>query len=230
MHIEPTDPEYFNPLAPATTRIVKTWSEFGKNSANAVHRGNSWEKSDGTSYEMTYSFTADEDAYVRARGTNIPAGTPNMRDMYGNPLSDHLADNIPCDDAACPPHIDGKLNNDVEAWADVWFHANPIFIEVNGEQSAQGPCANLCSNPEELVFDGESFKSGPLGTGEICFETQAELNYGTCNNFVGKRTLLVNGEAQPCDSSNWSAPEERNGGYCVQTQKGGKPWAWFSVW
>ena len=71
------------------------------------------------------------DMYMRVRGTNIPAGTPNERDMYGNPLRDDMSDNIPCDDPACPPHIAGQLDADVEAWADIWFYANPIFIEVS---------------------------------------------------------------------------------------------------
>ena len=50
--------------------------------------------------------------------------------MYGNPLPDNLSDNSPCDDAACPPHINGTLDMDVEAWADLWFYSNPIFIEI----------------------------------------------------------------------------------------------------
>ncbi|TVZ37562.1 hypothetical protein P886_1903 [Alteromonadaceae bacterium 2753L.S.0a.02] len=131
--IEPSDPEYYNPLAPQTTRIEKTWNDFGgpkgwgHGYGYGHHRGN--KQQDQTSF-LHYSFKASTDAYVRARGTNIPAGTPNERDMYGNPLSDHLSDNIACSDPACPPHINGILDNDVEAWADIWFHTNPIFIEI----------------------------------------------------------------------------------------------------
>lgn len=229
--IEPTDPEYYNPLAPASTRIVKTWSNFGKHSPHTKRRGNPWEKGEGNTYRMTYSFTAKGDSYIRARGTNLPAGTPNMRDMYGNPLSDHLADNIPCDDAACPPHVNGILDADVEGWADIWFHANPIFIEVEGgSEAGAGPCENLCSNPESLDFDGEGYPSGPLGSGAVCFEVETDLAQGTCNNFAGKRKLMVNGKVQKCNSSNWDVPVERNGGYCIQATKGGQPWAWFTVW
>ena len=115
--IQPTDVEYYNPMAPATTAIFHTWTQ-----SNGIKNG-------GTSYLYT-GFLATSDAYVRARGSNIPAGTPNERDMYGNPLSDDLSDNIVCDDAACPPHINGVLNADVEAWADIWFYTNPIFINV----------------------------------------------------------------------------------------------------
>ncbi|MEL6367110.1 MAG: hypothetical protein AAFR91_00435 [Pseudomonadota bacterium] len=119
--IEPTDPEYYNPLAPETTRIEKSWigSELGRSRNGSI--------------SLTYRFRAEGDSYIRARGSNIPAGTPNERDMDGNPLPDNLSDNIPCDDAACPPHIAGVLDADVEAWSDIWFYANPIFIEVTGD-------------------------------------------------------------------------------------------------
>lgn len=122
--IEPSEPEYYNPLAPATTRIVKTWSEFGNNGPFAT------QANAGTTHTLSYSFTAGDSTYLRARGSNLPAGTPNARDMYGNPLSSHLAGNIVCDDPACPPHINGVMDADVEAWGDIWFYANPIFIEV----------------------------------------------------------------------------------------------------
>lgn len=98
--------------------------------------------------------------YVRLRGTNLPQGTPFETDVDGNPLADNLADNIPCpfelaegedttrapngeeerrvpEVAACPDHlpVNEKLgvkvvDADVEAWADLWFYANPIFIDV----------------------------------------------------------------------------------------------------
>lgn len=77
-----------------------------------------------------HTINVTEDSYFRLRSSSIQ---PNERDMDGNPLADDLSDNILCSDPACPPHIDGILDHDVEAWADVWFYANPIFIEVVGE-------------------------------------------------------------------------------------------------
>ncbi len=78
--------------------------------------------------------------YVRARGTNLPAGTPNETDADGNPLSDApaAAAVIPCADAGCPAHmqvVNGskKSTFDVAAWADLWFYTNPIFIRVQGD-------------------------------------------------------------------------------------------------
>jgi hypothetical protein len=54
--------------------------------------------------------------YLRLRGTNMPPGTPYETDGDGNPLSDFLAtDELGLDGAE-------------EAWADLWFYSNPIFI------------------------------------------------------------------------------------------------------
>jgi hypothetical protein len=111
-----TDPDYYNPIAPDTTRIVKQVSDrrMGK----------------GPIKGLAYAFRAEYDSYVRARGSNLPPSTPHARDHDGNPLADNLRDNIACTDALCPPHVDGKLDKDLEAWADIWFYSNPIFIEV----------------------------------------------------------------------------------------------------
>ncbi len=119
--IEPTDPDYYNPLAPETTVIAHSWDDYY---LHPNRRGES---------RLNYRMRVYEDSYIRARGSNIPAGTPNERDIYGNPLPDNLSDNIPCADADCPPHVDGVLTADVEAWADIWFYANPIFIEVTDD-------------------------------------------------------------------------------------------------
>lgn len=133
-HFTPADADYYNPLAPATTRIVQTWADFGESSPHLLDAQDEYAVAPetGRSYRLTYTFTATENTYVRARGSNLPAGTPNRRDMYGNPLSDHLADNIPCSDPACPAHVNGIMDADVEAWADIWFHVNPVFIELEG--------------------------------------------------------------------------------------------------
>lgn len=88
--------------------------------------------------------------YMRLRGTNLPAATPFETDKDGNPLSDwevtaadqSVKGNVPCADAACPPHmrtVGGiKYSSlDVAAWADLWFYSNPVFVEViNGVKVA----------------------------------------------------------------------------------------------
>ena len=87
-----------------------------------------------TQYEFTTTLVASaQPMYVRARGTNMPWAVPYVTDSQGNPLRDDGIINVPCDDAGCPAHlptVDGtrRVNFDVEAWSNLWFYANPIFI------------------------------------------------------------------------------------------------------
>lgn len=60
----------------------------------------------------------DGSTYFRLRGTNLPVNTPNETDAQGNPLSDFLAANLGLDGAE-------------EAWVDLWFYSNPIFVYMD---------------------------------------------------------------------------------------------------
>jgi hypothetical protein len=115
--IDPADLKYTDPTNP-TTEVVARFERHGGPDKNGY---------------MTYvhQFRADKSMYFRLRGTNMPLGTPNETDEDGNPLADSLAGNIACEDVDCPPHIGGKLNNDVEAWSDLWFMSNPIYVMVD---------------------------------------------------------------------------------------------------
>lgn len=90
---------------------------------------------------FVYKFKATESMFVRLRGTNMPASVPFETDEAGNPLADSLAnDNIYASMDA--DELETKLFEDVniatnskldevaEAYADLWFYSNPIFIEV----------------------------------------------------------------------------------------------------
>ncbi len=72
--------------------------------------------------------------YIRARGTNVPVATPNVTDASGNPLIDVDNALVPCTDPACPAHLDVNGNGqkvvtyDVQAYSNLWFYANPIFV------------------------------------------------------------------------------------------------------
>ncbi len=93
----------------------------------------------GYRLEFTSTFTAPSTGpfYLRARGTNIPPGTPNVTDSRGSPTIDTLIDNVVCADPACPAHmpiINGtrRVDTDVEAYSNLWFYANPIFFRPAG--------------------------------------------------------------------------------------------------
>jgi hypothetical protein len=98
-----------------------------------------------------YVFKAKNDMYLRLRGTNLPAGVPYETDEFGNPLADSEAnDNIYDLMQYAEEGYNGitnkllnlylnddlriittdKLDDVVEAYADLWFYSNPIFIEV----------------------------------------------------------------------------------------------------
>lgn len=74
--IEPTDADYRKQLAPETTVMNKMWTPSDWKSFGKDHE---WKK-------MVYVLkNVSNDKYVRIRGSNIPAGTPNEQDENGNP-------------------------------------------------------------------------------------------------------------------------------------------------
>ncbi|MBU6271538.1 MAG: hypothetical protein KGQ67_09570 [Betaproteobacteria bacterium] len=112
----------------------------------------SWTASDGGVRTMSFVVPAVKATqYLRLRGTNLPPATPYETDADGNPLLDYLVlpfdqtkpGTIPCTDAACPAHlrtINGVKYSgfDVAAWADLWFYANPVYVEVLNSTKVAG--------------------------------------------------------------------------------------------
>ena len=75
-------------------------------------------KRDGTIVIKYQIRDLEQSTYFRLRGSNLPVGTPFELDDDGNPLADSLAtDNLGLDGAE-------------EAYADLWFYSNPIFVHV----------------------------------------------------------------------------------------------------
>ena len=121
---------------------------------------------DGSTFlTMTFRIPAvAASQYVRLRGTNMPPAVPFETDPSGNPLPDIFTNatdptmlRIPCAVAhsaasqfdGCPDHmatatgaspIAGQraVSFDVAAWSDVWFYANPVYIEVIGGTAVAG--------------------------------------------------------------------------------------------
>jgi hypothetical protein len=91
-----------------------------------------------TRLHFTTTFTAgNTPSYIRARGTNVPVATPNVTDSAGNPLLDIGNALVSCVDPACPSHLQTvsgvkKVTFDIQAYSNVWFYANPIFIRPAG--------------------------------------------------------------------------------------------------
>ena len=146
--IFPDQPEYTTNVSNPTTEIYATIQRDG------------FEEVDGKLVASGEIAAGDftNDMYFRMRGTNMPKGTPNETDADGNPLIDYYANNIPCpfpyvdpdpetavqefDSNACPFYLPVNervgsqvIDFDVESWSDLWFYANPIFVEVNPRQA-----------------------------------------------------------------------------------------------
>ena len=67
----------------------------------------------------------DRDRYFRLRGTNLAPNTPDETDAHGNPLPDYLVT------------LNQNLDGAAEAWKDLWFYSNPIFVTVDGTAKKQ---------------------------------------------------------------------------------------------
>jgi hypothetical protein len=104
----------------------------------AKHMQRDSQRDGSTRLKFTATFTAGKNPfYIRARGTNIPVATPNVSDTAGSPLLDVNNVQVSCTDPACPSHLQTvsgvkKVTFDVQAYSNVWFYANPIFIRPHG--------------------------------------------------------------------------------------------------
>ncbi|MES9942187.1 MAG: hypothetical protein ABW104_18180 [Candidatus Thiodiazotropha sp. 6PLUC2] len=134
-YVDPSDPDYSKETNESTAVVATFEREDGL-------------KSNGN-MTFVYKFKADKDMYFRLRGTNLPADVPFETDAEGNPLADSEAeDNLynmsgeelssymfkDILDHVIESKIDrattSKLDEVAEAYADLWFYSNPIFIHV----------------------------------------------------------------------------------------------------
>jgi hypothetical protein len=126
---------------PATNLDDPAATEYGTDAAvvETFYRNGGIDKDGYMTYVVT--FKAEESMFIRLRGTNLPADVPFETDAAGNPLADSMAnDNIYAlmDPADLEAHLyedvtigtNSKLDEVAEAYADLWFYSNPIFIEV----------------------------------------------------------------------------------------------------
>ena len=112
-----------NPSSPDYTKATNDnmWPVVIVNRSEMTDEGDGW-------YSFEQTIRAKGDFYCRLRGTNLPPDTPFETDDEGNPLADSEAGNIACTD--CPEHTNGVVDYDVEAYSDIWFYSNPVFVNV----------------------------------------------------------------------------------------------------
>ena len=127
--------------APTTNAADPAATDYSTNAAvlKTFQRKGGVDKKGYLTYVAT--FKAKKSMFVRLRGTNLPANVPFETDAAGNPLADSLAsDSIyaPMDPNILAEKLfpgvtiatTSKLDEVAEAYADLWFYSNPIFIEV----------------------------------------------------------------------------------------------------
>ena len=98
------NPAYQSEVNP-TTRVLKLYTD-------------SQIKSVGDGWYETPPFVIKkfrQDSYFRIRGSNLTPNTANETDDQGNPLPDSLID---------------SEDSFEEAWRDLWFYSNPVFVRV----------------------------------------------------------------------------------------------------
>lgn len=102
--IDPSHPDYTK-ATHESTRVIQRFD------------GKKWSNDKGWCV-MKCELKAEKDMYFRLRGTNVAVNTPFETDADGNPLLDTLAT------------VNLGLDKGEEAWADLWFYSNPVFVDV----------------------------------------------------------------------------------------------------
>jgi hypothetical protein len=101
--IDPSSPDYTK-ATNETTRVIATFT------------AKDWRQDRDGYNVINYRIKdMDKNMYFRLRGTNMPPNTPGQTDAYGNPLLDTA----------------GPVHGAQEAWNDLWFYSNPIFVYLH---------------------------------------------------------------------------------------------------
>ncbi len=112
--IASSDPAYSNDTN-ETTKI------------EAIFTKNDWEVEKDGWHTIVYNIKdIKKNMYFRIRGTNLAPNTPCETDMNGNPLLDRADPTL---NPGCENHFI-NLDGAEEAWSDLWFYSNPIFVKV----------------------------------------------------------------------------------------------------
>lgn len=97
---------------PGTTEYSKDTNDTTKVIARFTSKD--WKYVDGW-YIINYDLkNINHNQYFRLRGTNLGLNVMNQTDANGNPLSDSLVGS----------------NNVTQAYSDLWFYSNPVFVQV----------------------------------------------------------------------------------------------------
>jgi hypothetical protein len=121
--IPASDPAYATQETNPSTQVARTFNK------------SSWKKDRGWKV-MTFRVKATKDMYFRLRGTNwAPGANPTQIDDKGNPVvdeQDYIDYPNPKNGGVKPDGSPDLVHGSTpdNAWADLWFYSNPIFVNV----------------------------------------------------------------------------------------------------
>lgn len=146
--INPSSEKYAVDTVVTTSVVARFDAAGGISDANGI-TSIAWTDLGGGWKEMSISMPTNEGAYYRLRGTNMELNVENETDANGNPLSDFLS----------------PLDGAEEAFADLWFYSNPIFVKKTVASSLNKSDLSLLKvypNPvtNVLNIDSKSVISG----------------------------------------------------------------------
>ena len=108
-----------------TGRLTPGTDAYSKEGTNpttkvvATYDPSTWTTTEDGYTECTYQVkSVAKDMYFRVRGNNLAPNTPFETDDQSNPLFDNLV------------HAGLGIDGADEAWADLWFYSNPVFVSV----------------------------------------------------------------------------------------------------
>lgn len=111
----PSDSPDYTKAVNETTRVIITFTS------------KDWEMDEDGWYTLVYHMkNTEKNMYFRLRGTNVAPNTLCETDSDGNPLIDRA-------DAELNPNCEAFFtahDKADEAWRDLWFYSNPIFVTV----------------------------------------------------------------------------------------------------
>ncbi len=148
-YVEPTSDDYNNPSV-ETTRVIARFDANGGEKDSEGITSNAWNALGNGEYEMEYVIiNVTKPIYLRLRGTNMGLDVENETDAAGNPLSD----------------FNSPLNGEDEAYADLWFYSNPIFINTGSTTAINDNVGQennivIAPNPTNGVINIANLKAG----------------------------------------------------------------------
>ena len=112
--ISPGIPDYQKDNVSTTHVIARFDGNGGIMDANGLE-SQKWEDLGDGLKKITYQLDVKGNMYLRIRGTNHPLDTPEELDKAGNPQPDIVEESSPA-----------------EAFSDLWFYSNPVFVYCQG--------------------------------------------------------------------------------------------------